>query len=240
MLNLLARWEGWATDEAAAKFLNNPFMNNTCRIAAGHLGSLLSRRRPTWDFNEHRLTDVGLSALWLIMEKNDKLSSLRLDRNGVGNRATDSAGLGVMLTTSIALQELSLASNNLGNLKAEMRKFARGLAANKTLVSLDLSSNALGPEGVKQVCVALRTTVALQVLNLSYNNPGREGALSELLRVHRTLESVGVVEREPTTRMERTPHSNTLLSSPHLASPHLASPHLARPYLFVAPPCLTF
>ena len=60
MLNLLARWEGWATDEVAAKFLNNPFMNNTCRIAAGHLGTPLAKRRPTWDFSTSKLTETGL------------------------------------------------------------------------------------------------------------------------------------------------------------------------------------
>ena len=38
------------TDETAATFLNNPFMNNTCRIASGHLGTLLAKRRPVWDF----------------------------------------------------------------------------------------------------------------------------------------------------------------------------------------------
>ena len=46
-----AGWEGWETDETAAEFLNNPFMNNTCRIAAGYLGTRLAKRRPTWDFS---------------------------------------------------------------------------------------------------------------------------------------------------------------------------------------------
>ena len=56
------------------------------------------------------------------------------------------------------------------------------------------------------MCSALRTCIALQKLDLSYNTPGREPALAELCRVHQTLESVGVIEREPTTRMERTFH----------------------------------
>ena len=41
-------------------------------------------------------------------------------------------------------------------------------------------------------------------LDLSYNSPGREAALSAMLLVHPTLRSVGVIEKEPTTRSERT------------------------------------
>ena len=37
-------WPGWASDDKAAEFLNNRYMNNTCRIAAGHLGGLLRLR----------------------------------------------------------------------------------------------------------------------------------------------------------------------------------------------------
>ena len=55
-------WSQWETDESAAEFLNNPFMNNTCRIAAGYLGTRLAKRRPTWDFSVvgTRLSEVGL------------------------------------------------------------------------------------------------------------------------------------------------------------------------------------
>ena len=35
-------WQGWASDQLAANFLNNRYMNNTCRIAAGFLGGLLA------------------------------------------------------------------------------------------------------------------------------------------------------------------------------------------------------
>ena len=41
-------------------------------------------------------------------------------------------------------------------------------------------------------------------LNLSFNSPGREPALAGMLQVHPTLRSIGVVEKEPTTRSERT------------------------------------
>ena len=43
-------WDGWATDEQAAEFLNNPFMNNTRRIASGYPRSLLAKQRSTWTF----------------------------------------------------------------------------------------------------------------------------------------------------------------------------------------------
>ena len=61
-------WEGWETDELASQFLNNPFMNNTCRIAAGYLGTRLAARRPVWSFGakEAKLSDVGLQAPWLL------------------------------------------------------------------------------------------------------------------------------------------------------------------------------
>ena len=83
-----AGWEGWETDESAAEFLNNPFMNNTCRIAAGHLGSLLAKRRPAWDFSakDANLNSVGLFALWLLMERNLTLQRLVLRGNGVGRQ----------------------------------------------------------------------------------------------------------------------------------------------------------
>ena len=199
-------WEGWATDEMAAKFLNNPFMNNTCRIAAGHLGTPLAKRRPLWDFSITRLTETGLQALWLIMDKNEKLTMLNLQGNAVGKRETDAAGMARMLMTSTALTGLNLGSNHLGELKHYLRHFGRGLSVNKTLTELDVSNNKLGPDGIRAICTSLRTTVMLKKLQVSYNNPGREPALSELLRNHPGLRSIGVVEAEPMSRMERTFH----------------------------------
>lgn len=67
-----------------------------------------------------------------------------------------------------------------------------------------MSSNNLYPDGIRVVCNALRTCLSLKVLDLSYNSPGREGALPELLRYHKTLQSIGVIEREPQTRSEKT------------------------------------
>ena len=221
-----AGWEGWETDAIASEFLNNPFMNNTCRIAAGYLGTRLAKKRPTWDFSAQgtRLTEVGLQALWLICEKNEKLKVLSLMHNGVGTKHEDSAGLSKMLQTSTAISNLNLSNNNLGNLGTSIKAFGRGLSSNKTLTNLDVSNNNLLPDGIKVVCNALKSCTAMRDLNLSYNSPGREAALSNMLLVHQTLRSVGVVEKEPTTRSERTFWLDTrgkeaigraLLDSPH-------------------------
>ena len=69
---------------------------------------------------------------------------------------------------------------------------------------LDVSNNHLLPEGIKHVCTALRTCTAMRELDLSYNSPGRELALPQMLQMHPCLRSIGVVEKEPTTRSERT------------------------------------
>ena len=199
-------WEGWATDETAATFLNNPFMNNTCRIAAGHLGTLLAKRRPTWDYSadDAVLTEVGLQALWLIGENNETLKTLNLQGNGVGGRNEDAFGLARMLSTSTSINSLNLGKNCLGDLKLTLRAFGRGLGSNKTLTHLNVASNNLLPDGIKVVCNALRSCTSMKWLDLSYNSPGREPALASLLQVHSTLRSVGIVEKEPTTRSERT------------------------------------
>ena len=201
-----AGWEGWETDETASTFLNNPFMNNTCRIAAGFFGTRLSKRRPTWDFSAAgtQLTDVGLQALWLICEKNEKLKVLNLKNNGVGAKPEDSMGLMRMLTTSTALVNLNISNNALGELGPHIKSFGRGISANKTLTTLNVSNNRLLPEGIKVVCNALRTCTLMRDLDVSYNSPGREAALAGMLQVHPTLRSFGVIEKEPTTRSERT------------------------------------
>lgn len=199
-------WSQWETDESASQFLNNPFMNNTCRIAAGYLGTRLAKRRPAWDFSKQgtRLTEVGLQALWLINEKNETLKSLELSNNQVGTKAEDSTGLSKMLVTSTALVHLNLSNNVLGSLGAQLKAFGRGLGSNKNLTNLDVSNNQLLPDGIKVVCNALRTCTAMRDLNLSYNSPGREAALPQMLIVHQSLRSVGIVEKEPQTRSERT------------------------------------
>ena len=151
----------------------------------------------------------GPQALWLICERNTTLKSLDLRGNNVGRQLEDAPGLARMLSTSTALETLLLGRNSLGELKNGLRGVGRGLGANKNLTVIDLSSNALYPDGTRAVCNALRTCLSLKVLDLSYNSPGREAALPELLRYHKSLQSIGVTEKEPQTRSEK-----TVLSTP--------------------------
>lgn len=66
-------WTNWNSDAAAAEFLNNRFLNNTCRIAAGRLGTLLAQKRSKWDFSaqsNNNLSIFGRQSLWFISEEN--------------------------------------------------------------------------------------------------------------------------------------------------------------------------
>ena len=101
-------------------------------------------------------------------------------------------------------QEVSHHCFSVRSIKQYLRSFGRGLGSNKTLTHLNVSNNSLLPDGVKIVCNALKTCTAMKYLDLSYNSPGREPALASLLQMHTTLMSVGIVEKEPTTRSERT------------------------------------
>ena len=110
-------------------------------------------------------------------------------------------GLARMLTSSTALIDLHIGNNCLGEMGTYMKTFGRGLSANKTLTKLNVSSNRLLPDGIKVVCNALRSCTAMKDLDLSYNSPGREAALSAMLLVHPTLRSVGVIEKEPAEKL---------------------------------------
>ena len=211
-------YEGWATDALAAAFLNNAYMNNVCRIASGHLGRLLARQRPAWDFSEHRLLWVGRSALWLLMDENDALRSLTMRHNAVV--ADDANGLARMLATCPGLQTLDLAATAIGALeRSALARIARALGANTTLVQLGLASNALGPEGTAMLVHAMNACVSLRSLDLSYNQPGRELSLAELVKAHRALVTLHVTEEEPKhldTRA-RDAIGRAMLANPHCA-----------------------
>lgn len=158
-------------------------VSQVCRIASGHLGRLLAKQRASWNFTEHQLSWVGRAALWLIMDENDALRSLTLGHNALS--ADDSAGLARMLATSSGLQELDLSATSLGALeRSGLAPIARALGSNTTLVDLVLASNSLGPEGTAVLVGAMHTCAALRSLDLSFNQPGRELALAELLKAH--------------------------------------------------------
>ena len=101
LLTYLLPHLGWSNDKTSSEFLNNRYMNNTCRIAAGHLGSLLGTQRPDWDFSSHPLTPNGRSALWFITDENDVVGSINVSQNDVSS--DDVPGLAKMLELTYLL-----------------------------------------------------------------------------------------------------------------------------------------
>ena len=188
-------WVGWSSDSHAAEFLNNRFMNNTCRIAAGHLGSLLARQRADWDFRRHPLTGNGRMALWYITEENVTVASISVANNEVSSQ--DVGGLAKMIATCPSLLSLDLSNNDLRKLTtvpSEWSKICTSLSTNSTLTELNLSRNKLGPVGTRIVAKSLLGCTGLRRLGFSYNEPGVEPTLAELFRHHPALESVELVE----------------------------------------------
>ena len=205
LLNLVdqKKWRGWDDDKSAAEFLNNAYMNNVCRIAAGELGQRLAKLRPDWDFSTHTLTWVGKSALWQLVNENPRLISLTASGCKVGpttsagsESLTDHNGLARLFSSCPRLHRVNLASNALGKFdKKELGVWTKALAGNASLVELDLQSNELGADGVKAVSMALLSCLVIKTVNLSRNMPGRNPeALCQLLREHKTLCNLSVVE----------------------------------------------
>ena len=192
-----AGWHGWATHQAAATFLNNRYMNNTCRIAAGHLGALLGRQRSAWDFSEEnaRLSANGRSALWFITDENDKVESINVAKNDV--TFEDVPGIVKMLATCSSLQAFDVSDNELYKMlemPASYQRLCDSLSNNLTLTDLNLNNNKLGQQGTKLMATALRGCSNLKRLGFSHNEPGVEIALADLMRVHTSLETLEIVE----------------------------------------------
>ena len=188
-------WPGWMNDQLAADFLNNRYMANTCRIAAGHLGSLLAQQRPHWDFRQVTLDAVGRQALWAIGIENTNVESILVAQNDV--TVDDVSGLSKVISSCTSLQSLDLSDNDLHRLTVQMSEWhtvCTALAGNNTLTDLDLSSNRLQGAGTRLVCRALMTSTALKRLGFSFNEPGAEPALAELLGSHPSLTAFECVE----------------------------------------------
>ena len=190
-----AGWPGWSTDKTAAEFLNNRYMNNTCRIAAGHLGALLAKQRPEWDFRQFPLTPNGRSALWYVTLDNDEVRTINVSNNDVGS--DDVPGISKTVATCSNLQKLDLSENELVKLTVvptEWSMMCEAFSNNDTLTDLNLNKNRLGPIGVRTAARALRNCSGLKRLGFSFNEPGVEHSLAELLKLHPGLESVELVE----------------------------------------------
>ncbi|KOO22422.1 putative leucine rich repeat protein [Chrysochromulina tobinii] len=191
-----AGWHGWMSDKTASEFLNNRYMNNTCRIAAGTLGSLLARQRPCWNFRNATLTANGRSALWFITNENETVESINVSQNDV--TFEDVPGICKMLTTCPTLKSFDLSDNDLFKMVEVPLAFSRlcdALGNNHILTDLNLNNNRLGMVGVRIVANALRSCGNLKRLGLSFNEPGVDPALANLLRVHTSLETIELVEK---------------------------------------------
>ena len=157
------QWKGWQSDETAAEFLNNAYMNNVCRIAAGELGKRLAKARTSWAFSTHRLSWIGKAALWNLTKGNEYLVSIDLTGNDVGPAGStttssgtsvsapeadvDSNGLAFLFSSCPALQAVSLGFNKLGAFSPkQLNHWVKALAGNSTITELDLQSNDLGAE----------------------------------------------------------------------------------------------
>ena len=190
-------WTNWDTDATAADFLNNRYMNNTCRIAAGRLGTLLAQRRPSWDFSaeDTKLSEFGKQALWFVSESNELLEGVNLRENGVG--PNDTVGLSTLISGCPKLRMLNLAANGLGSMeRQQLRTVARALRGNQTLTKIDLSNNHFGQSGTDLVVSALRECREMRELGMSYNEPGdRCKELVAMIKEHRRLERLSIVEK---------------------------------------------
>ena len=122
------QWDGWQDDAKAAAFLNNAYMNNVCRIAAGELGMRLARGRSHWSFDTHKLTWIGKTALWQLVNDNQHLESLSLSDNGVGppesgtegaEANVDAVGLARLFSSCPMLKMVGLSFNRLGQLSTK-------------------------------------------------------------------------------------------------------------------------
>ena len=170
-------------------------MNNTCRIAAGHLGSLLAKQRAHWDFRDAPLTPNGRSALWFITDENSNVESINVANNDVG--PDDVAGLTKCLATCSSLSLLDLGDNDLQRLTVDdnrWRYVCDAIGANRTLTDLNLNNNRLGPVGVRIAAKAILNCTSIRHLGFSNNEPGVEPALADLLRAHPNLGSIEIIE----------------------------------------------
>ena len=156
---------------------------------------MLGKQRARWDFTQHPLTPNGRQALWFITDENDVVESINVAQNDVNSE--DVHGLSHTLSTCTGLQKLDLSDNDLAKLTvvpADWLRVCDAIGGNMTLTDLNLNNNHLGPIGVRIAARALSTCTSLKRLGFSYNEPGVEFALADLLRTHPSLVSIELVE----------------------------------------------
>jgi hypothetical protein len=123
------------------------------------------------------------------------LTEIQLDGNRIGDRGVAAVATAVRATAA-PLQVLRLAGN--ANLTAASAKsLAPAVGGSQTLKVLDLAKAAIGPEGVKSLCVALSDaggSTCLETLELGGCRLRAEGAkwVGDLLKNCRSLKKLGL------------------------------------------------
>lgn len=93
---------------------------------------------------------------------------MNYDKAEFGMHVSDANALGVLLTNTKSLSNLSLRESLLND--ELMGVLAKGLVNNQTLTSLDLSHNQLGDEAARRLSAHLEQENVLISLNLSDNS----------------------------------------------------------------------
>ena len=193
-----ATWDGWADDVSAAAFLNDPFHLNTCKIGRRDLGEALAQRRPCWDFSNTELasrasllTNVGIEALWPLLEDNHVLTTLILPSCGLEG-SLDGSSLGAALLRLPCLEVLDVSDNpQLGHVQfgVEMAQFLRS-AAGQRMRRLILRKVGCSDATAKPLLEAVGVHEALQELDIGENEMQAREACAALAKMMRTNTSL--------------------------------------------------
>eukprot|EP00741_Cyanophora_paradoxa_P008529 tig00001327_g8254.t1 len=108
------------------------------------------------DLSWNKIRGRAAAALLASLGSNEGLTSLNLAWNGLSD--VEGQALGPALRDNEALQSLDLSHNRLqGRSCAALR---HAFAANESLVELNLAANPIGPEGAKQLILAMEADAA--------------------------------------------------------------------------------
>ena len=193
LLRNVNTWVGWCDDVSAAKFLNEQFNQNVCRIGSTPLGEALAKRRANWHFENEMhsgLTAVGRKALLPLLQNNTILRSVTL--SGMIIDATEGAVLGECLRSMNSLTLLNLQGTKMGVIAGLLAARLLGSSNGAQLTTLNLADTALGREGMAPLATALQSHKQIKELDISNNQLGPTGctSLCDVLRVNRSLRTV--------------------------------------------------